>query len=87
MVAREAQGKHSRSSRPKQNRIYTVAELVAKFGQPDKRDRGSTEAWTYICSDGFVRVIFRNKGYGGSSGPNAEEKLRLQISQVFEKAN
>ncbi len=70
-----------RSRKPPQNRIYTVRELVAKFGKPDERTIGNTtERWSFSCADGTVTVVFLNKGYGGATeGPGVENRLRLQI--------
>ena len=83
IVTGSGKGHRSGSSKPKQNRIYTVAELITKFGKPDERKRfASSERWIYVCSDGSVSVTFENKGYGGGSGADAESKLRLQISWI-----
>jgi hypothetical protein len=71
---------------PKHNRIYTVKELVAQFGDPEDRHRrrgtGETgEARTYRCKDGACLVQFSTRGYAGSTD-QAAENLGLEIDGV-----
>ncbi len=78
-------GKFAGGGKRKQNRIYTVRELLAKFGDPNQRERhngGGVEAWTYDCQDGQCFVHFTSKGYGGTSGTQAEGTQRLQLDSV-----
>jgi len=80
IVANGPRRSPAKNGRPKQNRIYTVGELKAKFGEPQDRKQGVNEAWTFQCADGKVFVSFTAKGYGGYSGPGAENRLRLQAN-------
>jgi hypothetical protein len=73
----------------KHNRIYTVGEILSKFGEPAKREsRGgksnttqTNETWVYNCKDGTVTVGFTQVGYGGNSSSNGKN-MRLQITSV-----
>ena len=68
-------------AKPKRSRVYTVAELNAKFGEPDNRGNvsvgeGIHECWTYRCRDGVVGVNFLEVGVSENGGKNS---LRLEI--------
>jgi hypothetical protein len=72
IVPKSAKGKH--------NKIYTVSEILAKFGEPRQRSTsGNDETWFYKCKDGSVAVQFRSAGYGGSSDAKS---LRLEIRSL-----
>jgi hypothetical protein len=81
----------AKTARPRHNRVYTVAEIEAKFGKPRARqnfktlgslgsapgsDGGICEAWLYRCSDGLVAVRFREVGNVADGGAKS---LRLEI--------
>jgi hypothetical protein len=69
------------SAKVKHNRIYTAAELIAKFGNPSSRNSKATaEEWVYQCKDGVVHVHFTQVGYVRSASKS--ETLKLEIKSV-----
>jgi hypothetical protein len=72
----------------KPNRIYTARELIAKFGEPKKRQTlgaqtrgwGEGELWTWECADGTVVAHFIVRGY--ASDKRNSQTMRLQIASV-----
>lgn len=93
----DAHGHIKRAGKPwKVARIWTVAELTAKFGEPTDRKsdphssrmldktgkitRYPTEIWMWDKDDGTVVAEFAMRGYGSSDGK--PETMRLQIFHV-----
>jgi hypothetical protein len=73
-------GTKTKSKTPhKSNRVWTVEQLVAKFGEPTYRDGGEVEFWTWKRDDGDVRANFRNRGFGHVDDPKTQ---RLEIISV-----
>jgi len=85
----------SKSKAPpkKSNRVWTVGELIAKFGEPTSRKGGgarskgdnwsapgnTVETWTWERDGGSVVAKFSDMGYGS---PDSAKSLRLKIGSV-----
>ena len=67
----------------KHNRIYTAAEIIAKFGDPSSRSRKATaKEWVYKCKDGAVHLHFTQVGYSHGPAASKTETLKLEIKSV-----
>jgi hypothetical protein len=79
----------SKSDVRKSNRVWTVGELVAKFGEPEARrvrsetqcKRGTTTTvwWTWKRGDGSAKAEFLSRGFGRADDPASQ---RLEIKSV-----
>ena len=67
----------------KPNRLYISKDIVAKFGEPIKRQTTGTdrEEWDFECSDGTCKVFFTPRGYNGGAAP-AADRQRLEIQEI-----
>ena len=71
------------TAKSKHNRVYTVGELIQKFGEPSARTSTmTTEKWTFKCHDGVVHVQFKQVGYSGSTSSSAADKLKLELTSI-----